>query len=147
MSLLATYVKFSGSWIVGKAFAGSFLGPKSPVATCLPVSRSKTCARICVTVKGMTLAWVLSSSSAKAPKVKLAGAREKCVWIDCPNEPVAGERGVALLKEYEGTLGMVMASTMPTLSIFGEITFRNGGRGSQRTQQQPRIAQKREFSE
>jgi hypothetical protein len=73
----------------------------------------------------MKLACVLSSRSANAGKEKLAGKRENSVGIEEAKDPVAGMRGVPLLKENEGTRGITNARVIPTLaSLYSQYFVR-----------------------
>lgn len=56
---------------------------------------------------GKKLLDVSTCKDAKAGKEKLVGERENIVWTAVANGPVALTRGVALLNEKEGTLGIV----------------------------------------
>jgi hypothetical protein len=71
----------------------------------------------------MKLAWVLSSRSANAGKKKLAGKRENSVGIEEVKDPVAGMRGVPLLKANEGTRGITDARVIPTLVLLSSQHF------------------------
>jgi hypothetical protein len=60
-------------------------------------------------VRGRKLSSVLTCKSAKAGKLKLAGAREKMKGMVLLKSPVAWIRGVSELNEKLGTRGMVKA--------------------------------------
>lgn len=78
------------------------------------MSKSNTVARRCVKTIGRTLLVVSTWREAAPANEKLAGTeREKIVGI---SELGTGTSGVPPLNANRGTLGIVMARTMPTLS-------------------------------
>lgn len=69
-------MKFRGNRIEVKVFAGTFVWPRSPVATRALVSESKIWARRCLNVMGTKVDPVSSCRDVKAGKEKFAGAAE-----------------------------------------------------------------------
>ena len=106
VSFTAVKLNLTGSWMVVKVLAGTVVLGKSPCATCLFVSVSKTWAWTREKCKGRKLLFESICKIKLVLKLKFAGVREKAT-LPLPFS------GVSWLNAKLGTRGMVKASVIP----------------------------------